>query len=155
MRRDLIASIGLLLIAAAYYAATTTIQESTLGQDEPIGPTGLPTILAALLAVIALIIGARALLAAPARGKTSDDDEEAEAPWPRALGLLVLGSFYIPLAYVLGYPLALFLLIAGISLYEGLRPDWRVFAVAIGGTAIFWLIFDVILGVRQPEGILF
>ena len=153
MRKDLVASIELLLIAATYYATTITIQQSTLGQDEPIGPTGLPTILATLLAVIAIIIGARALLTAPARG--SSDDKEAEAPWPRALGILVLASFYIPLAYVLGYPLALFLLIAGISLYEGLRPNWRVFAVAIGGAAIFWLIFDVILGVRQPEGILF
>jgi len=154
MRKDLFASIGLLLIAAAYYAATTTIQQSTLGDDEPVGPTGLPTMLAVLLAIIAIVLGARALLNAPARPKP-DDDEEAEAPWPRSLGLLALGALYLPLAYVLGYPLALFLLIAGVALYEGLRPDWRVFAVAVGGALFFWFIFDFVLGVRQPEGILF
>jgi hypothetical protein len=30
-----------------------------------------------------------------------------------------------------------------------------MFAVAAGGATFFWLLFDVVLGVRQPEGLLF
>jgi hypothetical protein len=152
MRKDLFASIGLLLIAALYYAATTTIQTSTL--DDEVGATGLPTILATVLAIIAIVIGARAVLAAPAQ-RNSVEEKEAEAPWPRALGLLGIGLLYLPFASFLGYPLALFLLLTGVALYEGARPGWRMFAITIGGALFFWLIFDIILGVRQPEGILF
>ena len=56
---------------------------------------------------------------------------------------------------VLGYPLALVLLLLAVSLYEGAKPSWRMYAVALGGAAFFWLLFDVVLGVRQPEGLLF
>jgi hypothetical protein len=153
MRKDFFASIGLLLIAALYYAATTTIQTSTLDDDGGPGPTGLPTVLAAVLALIAIVMGVRALVTAPARGKS--EDKEAEAPWPRALGMLAIGAAYIPTASFLGYPIALFLLLVAVALYERKKPDWRMFAVAGGGALFFWLVFAVILGVRQPEGIFF
>ncbi len=153
MRKDVVASIGLLLIAAAYYAATLTIQQSTL--EDEIGPTGLPTVLAALLAIIAVIIGLRALMTAPAAAPPSDKDKDPEAPWPRALGILAIGWLYLPVASVVGYPLALVTMLVAVALYEGMKPSIRMFAVAIGGAVFFWLLFDVVLGVRQPEGILF
>jgi putative tricarboxylic transport membrane protein len=154
MRKDLVASIGLLLIAAAYYAATLTIQQSTL--EDEIGPTGLPTVLAALLAIIAVVIGARALMTAPAAAAPlSDKDKDPEAPWPRAVGILLLGWLYLPVASIVGYPLALLTLLVAIALYEGMKPSIRMFVVAIGGAVFFWLLFEVVLGVRQPEGILF
>ena len=46
-------------------------------------------------------------------------------------------------------------LLVAIALYEGMKPSIRMFAVAIGGAVFFYLLFDVVLGVRQPEGILF
>ena len=154
MRKDLFASIGLLLIAAVYYAATLTITASTLDDDGGPGPTGLPTVLATVLALIAIVMGARTLMAAPARTK-SDDAKEAEAPWPRALGMLAIAALYIPTASYLGYPIALFLLLVAVALYERKKPDWRMFAVAGGGALFFWLIFEIGLGVRQPEGLLY
>ncbi len=132
MRKDLVASIGLLVIAAVYYAATLTIQQSTL--EDEIGPMGLPTVLAALLAFIAVVIGARAFMTAPA-APVPDSDKDPEAPWPRAVGILLIGWL--------------------VALYEGMKPSVRMFVVAIGGAAFFWLLFEVVLGVRQPEGILF
>jgi hypothetical protein len=56
---------------------------------------------------------------------------------------------------VLGYAPALLLLLLAVMLYEGMRPSWRMFAVAIGGAALFWFLFEFVLGVRQPEGLLF
>ena len=151
MRKDLVASLLLLLIAAAYYAASATIQSSTL--EDEVGPTGLPTILAALLAFIAIAIVLRALLLAPVA--SGDAQKEAEAPWPRAIGMLVIAALYVPVSTVLGYVLALFFLLLAVILYEGMKPSLRMFAVALGGAAFFWLLFDVVLGVRQPEGLLF
>ena len=84
-----------------------------------------------------------------------DDAKEVEARWPRALGVLAFGALYIPASVVVGYPLALFLLLVAVPLYEGLRFSWRVLAVAAGGAAVFYVLFVIVLGVRQPEGLLF
>ena len=154
MRKDLFASIGLLVIAALYYASSIGIPQSTLDEPGVPGPTSLPTVLAVVLTVIAITLGARALSAAPARSSAKEDKED-EAPWPRALGILGISVLYLPAASFLGYPIALFLLLVAVGLYEGKAPDWRLFTVAAGGAVFFWLLFDVILGVRQPEGILF
>lgn len=153
MRKDLIASAGLLGIAAAYYVASLEIPASTL--EDEVGPRGLPMVLTVLLVIFALVLGARSLLLAPRAKRAANDDEEAEASWPRAIGMLALGPFYIAASLVLGYAPALFLLLLAVVLYEGMKPSWRVLAVALGGAAFFWLLFDIVLGVRQPEGLLF
>ena len=150
MRRDLVCSAILLCFAALYYLAATDIQVSTL--EDEIGPRGLPTVLAALLAMVAIVIGVRALVSSPAGAGAA---KEAEAHWLRAIGMLGIGAAYIPVASVLGYWPALALLILAVPAYERMKPSWRMFAVAAGGATFFWLLFDVVLGVRQPEGILF
>jgi putative tricarboxylic transport membrane protein len=150
MSRDLVASVILLCIAAAYYAASTTIPSSTL--EDSVGPRGLPVVLAALLAMIAVVIGVRALIIAPVSGEAPKD---AEASWPRAIGMLVIGALYIPVASFLGYWLTLVVLLLAVILYEGMKPSWRMLAIALGGATFFFLLFDVLLGVRVPEGVLF
>jgi hypothetical protein len=154
LRKDLIASPVLLAIAAVYYLAATDIPVTSL--EDEIGPRGLPTILAALLALIAVALGLRALLipavAAPADAHEQDSEE---APPARAFGLIAVGALYIPLAFVLGYVPAVFLLLLGVMFYEGLKPSIRSFAVAAGGALFFWLLFVAVLGVDQPEGLFF
>jgi Na+-transporting NADH:ubiquinone oxidoreductase subunit NqrB len=59
------------------------------------------------------------------------------------------------MAEFLGYVPAIILLIAAVALYEGIRPSWRVLAVAAGGAALFWLLFVVLLGAPQPRGLFF
>ena len=126
MRKDLIGSIALLGIAAAYYAASTTIFSSTLADE--VGADGIPVLLAALL---------------------------AEAPALRALGLLGIGALYILVVQILGYFPTIALLIGAVALYEGMRPSWRLVAVALGGAVFFWLLFVMVLGIRQPTGLFF
>jgi putative tricarboxylic transport membrane protein len=151
-RKDLIAAAILLLIAGAYFWGTLQIPTSTL--DDGVGPRGFPLVLTIALVAVAAAIALRAL--APAVGtRAHDDAKEAEARWPRALGVLAFGALYIPVATALGYPLALFLLLVAMPLYEGVRFSWRLLAVAAGGAAVFYLLFVVVLGVRQPEGLLF
>src|SRR5262245_6501069 len=99
MRKDLISSLILLGIAAAYYAASTDIQDSSLA--DAVGPRGLPNVLSVLLAGVALVIGARALLAAPAAAPVATE-RDASAPWYRSAGFLAITVLYIPLADILG-----------------------------------------------------
>jgi putative tricarboxylic transport membrane protein len=150
MRKDLISSLILLGIAVAYYAASTDIQDSSLSDE--VGPRGLPTVLAMLLVAIALVIGARALLAPLAQAETERD---ASAKWYRSAGLLAIAALYIPLAEYLGYWLGLFLILLGVPLYEGVKLSWRPFVIAALGATFFFVLFDLVLGVRQPTGVLF
>jgi hypothetical protein len=151
-RKDLLAAAILLAIAGAYYGAALQIPSSTL--DDGVGPRGFPLALAVALAAVAIAIAVRALATAPAGTRAHDDAPEVEARWPRALGVLAFGALYIPAATILGYPLALFLLLVAVPLYEGARFSWRVLAVAAGGAAFFYVLFVVVLGVRQPESLL-
>lgn len=151
--RDLGAAAILLLVAVAYGSAALQIPSSTL--DDGVGPRGFPLFLASALVVVALAIAARALAAARPAALEPAEVADAEARWPRALGLLALGALYVPATSVLGYPLALFALLVAVPLYEGARFSWRVLAVAAGGAAFFYVLFELVLGVRQPEGLLF
>jgi hypothetical protein len=152
-RKDLLAAALLLLIAGAYFWATLQIPSSTL--DDGVGPRGFPLALTVALVAVAAAIAVRALAAAAVGTGAHDHARETEARWPRALGVLACGALYIPVAAVLGYPLALFLLLVAMPLYEGMRFTSRVLIVAAGGAAVFYVVFVVVLGVRQPEGLLF
>lgn len=151
-RKDLVAAALLLLIAGGYHLATRRIPLSTL--DDGVGPRGFPFVLTVALVVVAVAIAVRAVAAVPARANDTSDDADAEARWPRALGLLVLGGLYVPAATILGYPLAILLLLVAVPLYEGMRFSWRLAAVAAGGAVFFFLLFEIVLGVRQPQGLL-
>ena len=152
-RKDLLAAAILLLIAGVYGWATLQIPSSTL--DDGVGPRGFPLVLTVALAVVAVAIAVRALATAEVGARADDDAKEKEARWPRALGVLAFGALYIAAAIVFGYSSALFLLLVAVPLYEGKRFSWQVLAVAAGGAAVFYLLFVVVLGVRQPEGLLF
>jgi hypothetical protein len=152
-RKDLLGAAILLLIAGAYYWATLRIPFSTL--DDGVGPRGFPFVLTVALVIVASAIAVRALTSVPAGIRNRDDAKEVEARWPRALGVLAFGALYIPASVVVGYPVALFLLLVAVPLYEGLRFSWRVLAVAAGGAAVFYALFVIVLGVRQPESLLF
>lgn len=140
-------------VAALYYAATVRIPVSTLGGE--VGPHVFPTVLALLLGIVGASLAVRSLLAKRTGVETEGDKMVGEATPLRAFGLLGIGALYIPAATLLGYVPALFLLIASIALYERAQLSWRMAAIAAGGAVMFWLLFVALLGVRQPESILF
>jgi hypothetical protein len=107
------------------------------------------------LVAVAIAIAVRALTTSVVGARTNASAEEPEARWPRALGLLTLGALYVPVSSILGYPLALFLLLVAVPLYEGMPFSWRVPAVAGAGAMFFYVLFEIVLGVRQPEGLVF
>ncbi len=153
LNKDLIASALLLAVAALYYAATVRIPVSTLGGE--VGPHVFPTVLALLLGIIGVSLALRALFARRLVAAKASELAETEATPLRALGLLGVGALYIPFALLLGYVPALFLLIACIALYEKAKLSWRMAVIAVAGALLFWLLFVALLGVRQPQSILF
>ncbi|MFC7395719.1 tripartite tricarboxylate transporter TctB family protein [Chelatococcus sp. GCM10030263] len=152
MNKDLISGIVLFAVAGLYYHFTGDIADSTLSDE--VGATGLPVILAALLAILAvLLIGRSLVVARPRAAVAAGDGDEAARP-PRALGFLLFGAAYIVLLPLIGYGASIALLIAGIALYEGAARNWVVPAAAVGGAVLYWAVFVKLLGVNQPLGIL-
>jgi hypothetical protein len=157
MKRDFLSGGVLIALAAAYYIATGTIAESTLSDE--IGATGLPRLLAMLLAFIGLALIARtafvALAARRANVPQAAADEEEGAPLPRAVGLLLIGGAYVVLLPFIGYFLSVALLIGAVAFYEGAARSWVLPTAALGGATLYWAIFVKLLGVHQPAGSLF
>jgi putative tricarboxylic transport membrane protein len=154
MKKDLIGGLVLLVIAGLYHLAIGSIAESTLSDE--VGATGLPRILALILALLAVALIGRALLARrrAVAADNSDDTERQPAAPVRAVGLLLFGAGYIVLLPIVGYVIGVALLIAGVALYEGARRTWKVPAIAAGGALLYWMIFVKLLGVPQPTGLL-
>jgi hypothetical protein len=150
MNRDVLSGAILLIVAGAYWWATLQIPDSSLSDE--VGAQGMPRILAVLLALLAALIIVRGLVIArkPAAAGQADDQGEAEAPLPRALGFLAIAAGYIVVAPLVGFAPALALLIAVVALYEGMRLSWRLAVVAALGALGFWLLFVRLLGVEQP-----
>ncbi|MGA0564373.1 tripartite tricarboxylate transporter TctB family protein [Ancylobacter sp. VNQ12] len=156
MNKDGWSGIVLLALAGAYYWASGTIANSTL--EDEVGAVGLPHALAVALALLGLILVARAVLAARADAGLAgggEEDEERDAKIPRALGFLAFGAAYVLLLPYVGYLLGVALLIGTVALYEGAPRRWTVPAAAIGGALLYWAVFVKLLGVNQPVGTLF
>lgn len=154
MNRDLVSGVGLVCIAAAYYAASRSIIASSL--EDAFGPHGLPNILAIALACTGVLLAARGAWAANRRHTTTTALRGLPDNRPlRALGLLAIGFSYILLVDTLGYFLAIVLLLAAVAAYEGAKLSVRLGAVALGGGVFLWLLFVWLLEVAQPSGLLF
>jgi putative tricarboxylic transport membrane protein len=150
MKKDVVSGCVLVLVALAYYGASTAIQSSTL--EDEFGPGGLPFILATLLGLVGAVIALRGLALAPPAAAFGSGELRRFA---RGLGVLAIGFAYILLVPYLGFILTIALLIVAVALYEGLPLSWRVPAVAGAGAGFLWLLFVKLLGVPQPAGLLF
>jgi len=150
LSRDDLLGLGMIVLAAAYWAAADQIPVSLL--SDAVGADGVPKVLAVALAICgALLLLTTRLKRQPAEAPSSDRDEKRAHL--RAAGLLAGLVAYIFLLPVLGYPLAIALLIAAVAIYGGTRIRPSVAAVAVAGSALFWVFFVKILGIGMPTGI--
>ncbi|MGL4635380.1 MAG: tripartite tricarboxylate transporter TctB family protein [Beijerinckiaceae bacterium] len=150
LTKDSIAGFLLLAIAVGYYWLTRDIPSSSLSDE--VGADGLPKVLAGGLAIVALLITGKGLLAArkPAAKITGDDSKPEHAPLPRALGFILIGIAYMVLAPLVGFAVGIAALITAIAVYEREALSLKLVMVALGGGVGFWLIFVRFLGSDQP-----
>ena len=143
--------IALAIFAAVFIWGAGDIQHSTL--SDGVGARGMPLVLGALLAAVALAIAGRGWLTRARSGPADPGDDNGRLP--RVLGMLACGLLYMLASWLAGYVIATFVAIVAVSVYEGAPFGVRTLAVAAIGAAAFWLIFVKLLAVAQPVGLLF
>jgi hypothetical protein len=160
MNRDLVFGVATLAVAAVYYTLTSTIPQSQLA--DPVGPQGLPTMYAIVLAVLSIVLIARSLRTAnpePSnREPTNPEPTNHRIPapgsrLPRVFGMLLIGVAYIVVLPYLGYLLSVAMLIAATTYFQGGRVNAHTLVVALSGAALFWALFIWLLRIQYPAGL--
>ncbi len=150
--RDEFLGLGLMVLAAAYWAAADQIPVSLLSDE--VGADGAPKMLAVALAVCsALLVVTSRMRPVLVGGEEEGSPADRRRAQLRAAGLFGGLCAYALLLPILGYPLSLMLLIGGAAVYGGARPTIGLAAIAAGGGIFFWLFFSKFLGVLLPLGI--
>lgn len=152
LAKDLIGALFLLLVAAGYYAAAGGINQSALADE--VGAAGLPIVYAVALAALAVALAGKALLSLRfvRRAGAGNDLGGEGRKLVRAAGMLAIGIGYVAVVELAGYPLTLVAVIALVAIYQGERADRRLAGIAVGGGALFFVFFDLVLGVDMPAG---
>lgn len=146
MNKDRAFGIVMLALSAGYYTLATRIPHAQLA--DAVGPQGLPTVYAVLLAGLSLALIARSrrvpgLRFTPAGGGDSR----------RVAGLLLIGVLYIVIVPWLGYILSLTGLMVATYSYQGGVLGRRAAFVTVSGALFFWVLFVWLLRISQPAGL--
>lgn len=157
MDRDLVCGLIGFAIALVYLWAASDIPVSSLG--DTVGARGVPTALGyALAGVSALFVGQR--LIALRSGRCEMEAEESRgafddpvAAFASAAGTVAICAAFIFMFETAGYVLSIALLILALCMYQRVRLDLRLLAIAGGGAFVLWLLFAVLLSVRMPVGV--
>ena len=155
--RDTVGGAAASLIGAFYLYHASQLRPSSLADS--VGPQGLPLFYGWLMLGLGLILLAQSLVAA-LRAAPAEREKRVDA-WAGqgrrtlwAAGLLAFAVAYLLTVETLGYLISLAVLIPAVAIYLGARIRWRPVAVGLGGAVVLWLMFDKLLGVGMPEGIL-
>lgn len=163
MSKDLVAGAIFLAASITFYLMAAAFPVSAL--DTSVSAAAFPEMLAiaggamSLLLIATGLWKARAAKPAIVAASTVEEDEDDDGldKWithKRALGLLAILSVYVAILGPLGYLVSVFLLINVVAFYHGIKASWRLVVIAALGSVLFWVLFDQILGVRMPSGIM-
>ncbi len=158
-RRELVGAAVLLLVAVGYFIAAGDINRSALGDE--VGAAGVPVVYAATLAGLAVALAVKALVAWRLNGAATRADSSAgsrdsgrkRARAGRAAGMLGIGIAYLAVIVFAGYLLSILAVIALVAVYQGERIGWRLAGISVGGAVLFFVLFDVLLGIDMPPGV--
>ena len=148
MARDLVCSIALLAVAAGYYYLARGIASSALADE--VGAAGLPTIYAFALGSIGLIMALQAIVKGLLNRAEVREAVDLGLMLRRAGGVLGIGIGYLLIVSVVGYMIALVIVLAAMLIYFGERASGRIALAATVGAGLFWVLFDRLLGIPMP-----
>lgn len=155
MDRDLVSGLIGFVIALVYLVAAADIPTSAIGDS--VGAAGFPHMLGyTMAAVSALFVGYRLWMRRTEVQRAVSPDGVFASPvraFTSAAGTVAICALFIFIFEPLGYLPALALLILGLCLYQNVRFDLRLSALAVGGSVVLWALFAQLLGVRMPAGI--
>jgi cell division protein FtsW (lipid II flippase) len=142
-----------LAISIGYVLQARAI-ENTLLSDE-VGAGGVPTAVGVLLGLIGVILLAKsALKSRPQDAQAAGEDAPRWRAHAMAIALLLVLAAYAWLLPRLGYVISIVGMVAAVAWLAGSR-QWRaIAAMAVVSGPLLWLVFDRVLHVRMPSGIL-
>lgn len=150
MRRDLIIACATAVLGAAYLMATWSLQTVPIG--DPLGPRAYP----AMIGIGLLIAAAMIFLETrrTARAPVEDAEPPPLLPSRKVLAAIAGTLLFVLLFEPLGFPLASSLYL--FAMMTAFHPGRHVVnaAVAIGFTLAAYLLFQLLLGVFLPSGLL-
>jgi putative tricarboxylic transport membrane protein len=156
MTRDIALGITALVFSVVYIIEASRIPRSALG--DTVGAGGVPTTLGWIMAGAAVLLILHQLWLRRIGGLVKAKVSEAfEAPGRTALvagGVVLIAALYIAVIRWLGYLPSTALLLAAMLVYQRVPLNWRIVAVAVGGSMALWLLFDAFLGISLPKGLL-
>jgi hypothetical protein len=157
IRRNIVAALLLICLAAAYGSQAQKIPGSSL-IGKGIGAGAVPTALAIALAsfsvllILQSLLAWRRLLRDPELREAEPDHVEERRRHGRAFGMLAIGIGFALSLGTLGYAPSIALLMLATAWYNGLRPSKQLFFFALGGATVCYLIFVQILHIPMPSG---
>lgn len=154
MTRDTGIAVGLLALSGLYWLGADQIHVSRL--EGIVGAQAVPKGLAVSLAVLSALLIVQDVwrgrsAAAGSGGATSEIG--GTAAHLRAAGILLIGAAYLLVIGTIGYPAAIALLLLATARYMGRPWSAELFLVAVGGAALYDVIFVRLLGIPLPPGI--
>ena len=148
MARDLVCSVVLLVVAAGYYYLASGIGTSALADE--VGAAGLPTFYALARGSIGLIMALQAVVKGFLNRVEVAEAVDLGLMLRRAGGVLGIGIGYLLIVSVVGYMIALVIVLAAMQIYFGERASARIALAATVGAGLFWVLFDRLLGIPMP-----
>lgn len=153
--RNLAGGIATLLLGIVYLYFAYRIRPSALA--DTMGAGGVPRVygwLMVMLSVILIIQSITASIRNPEKSTWASEWQGQGMKTIKAAGLVCFGIAYLLMVDTLGYLISIALLLIGVALYRGAPMGVRLILTGVGGAAVLWIIFVVVLGVRMPPGIL-
>ncbi|MHA6730206.1 tripartite tricarboxylate transporter TctB family protein [Devosia sp. A369] len=147
-RGDLVTSV--ILVALSLYILTSSLGWSYFSQNGP-GPGYFPFWYGLLLLLLAIVLGLRSVVGVR-RDQAPNEAEDTSGAW-RSLascGALAVATLLI---YVIGLMSSFALLALFLVRFIFGRSMKEAFVVALVGSAVLYLIFEVGLGMQLPVGI--
>ena len=153
MHRDAVTGIVLMALAVLYYMMADALPKSLLSDN--VGADGFPKLLAGSLFLLASILLLMGLCKRRAANPTEEQGKRAHEKQAalKAAGMLILGVLYLLFVSVIGYPLAVGFLIAGVLLYYKEPLSLKMVITAGIGGILFWVVFVFALEIPLPMGI--
>jgi putative tricarboxylic transport membrane protein len=156
MGRDTVVALGLIVLAGLYWLGADQIRVSRL--EGIVGAQAVPKGLAATLLILSVLLIVQDLWRARHRRQPGVPGVGADAPGDpgapaRALGMLLIGVAYLCVVGLIGYLPAIALLMLTVALYAGRPWSLPLVLIALGGAALYYLMFVRLLGIPLPAGI--
>lgn len=140
-----------LIFTIMYWLSARTLPEKSLTFSYPV-----------LICLIPIFIWNFVKSVMDFRKTVADQKQPEEEKWnctlhitkPKVIVTLITIA-YVALMKVLGFLPCTVLYLAALAWYLGIRQPKKLLLFTVGYTAVIWLIFDLWLNVRLPEGIFF